>query len=457
MVKKLNLTLVIIIMLLFSANLHAGELTFGWNKINESGNIRDMEFMPDNDYFIMSTVTDIQIRRTETGELVNTYSIPAVQLEFTPDSTRLISIYGNRIEIRNLSDMSLIRQHIIPEGTDTAGYDIYESSIRLNEMVVDPILPFVYVIRVRSGTLENTKSFSISRIVIYNYETMQEVGVLSIGEEDNSHFEKIAISKDGKYLAVNNQGYARLRVWSLDTRQKVSDYRLYADGNSSDIWCEPSCTKFSEINSDIIYFSGKFPKSKNEERIFGMVTYSITESRIIDSTFGEGLNRIYDGYFSLFDNEERFLIAYYGFISVGNIIEKKKEFLINIDSVDYTKRWDSKTIYSYIKKSFIGYNLKSYSSGKYNSNNAIREHYDYGTIIYPNPNTGIVSLQTHCQNPVQSYEISDIHGLIVIPLAMVNTDVDLVAIDISALPSGTYFLRFSCGSTVTAYKVIKEN
>ncbi len=60
MAKKMNLTLVKINTIIFSSCLHAGELTFGWNKINETGNIRDMEFMPDYDYFIMSTLKELQ-------------------------------------------------------------------------------------------------------------------------------------------------------------------------------------------------------------------------------------------------------------------------------------------------------------------------------------------------------------------------------------------------------------
>ena len=55
-----------------SIALQAGELVFHWNKICEN-KIFDMELMPDNDYFVIVTANEFQVRNTEDGEIVNTY------------------------------------------------------------------------------------------------------------------------------------------------------------------------------------------------------------------------------------------------------------------------------------------------------------------------------------------------------------------------------------------------
>ncbi len=453
MAKKLNFTLVMIITIIFSLCLHAGELTFGWNKINESGNIRDMEFMPDNDYFILSTVKDIQIRRTETGELVSTYPIPAVQLEFTPDSTKLISIYGDRLEIRNLNDMSLIRQHIIPTGTDTEGLDIVESGIRFNELVVDPVRPYIYVIRQRSGTLNGNIYLDIRKIVIYNYETMEEVGIMPNSNGDNLWLQRIAISKDGKYLAVNNGGASYLRVWDLGTRQEIRSYKLcdYIPGSGDD--GQPSCTKFSEINSDIIYFSGKFPKKGS-----GIFIYNISENKIIDSTFAIAPNYVMQGYFTLLDNEERAIKLKNWDIYILNFKNKTIEQKIKQDTIAIgPANWGDKILYSIQKGYIIGFSAQYYTFGSYVNSTSIEDPIHYDSIIYPNPSSGVIIIESNCQNPVQTYEVLDITGSVLIPVSRISTQTGIIQIDISYLPAGTYFLRYYCGSSLTTYKVIKED
>jgi hypothetical protein len=426
------------------------------NKFNETGPINDMQFMPGHDNFIFCTSFDMQIRNTESGELVQSYPFGSFDIEFTPDSTRLIMLTSDggtgKIQIRNLSDMSLIKEYKIPEGTDTAGYNIYESGIGFSEMVLDPIRPYVYAIRTRAGTLSGGKYFLIRRIVIINYETMEEVGILSVGEEDKTYFEKLAISKDGKYMAVNNQGQARLRVWSLDTRQKITDYRLYSDGNIDDTWCEPSYTKFSEINSDIIYFSGKFPKKGSGIFIFG-----ISDNKILDSTFAVAPNFVYQGYFTLIDNEER-AIKIDLKILILNFKNKAIEQKINQDTIkNGPAYWADKLLYSIHKDYLIGFSAQYFTFGKYTITTSTEDPFLYDSIIYPNPNTGFVTLQPNCQNPVQSYEILDINGLIIIPNTVINIQAGFTTIDISSLLTGTYFLRYYCGSNLTTYRVIKED
>ncbi len=462
MAKKLNLTLVMIITIIFSSCLIAGELTFGWNKMNDTGPINDMQFMPGHDNFIFCTSFDMQIRNTESGELVQSYPFGAFDIEFTPDSTRLIMLavggVTGRIEIRNVSDMSLIREYIIPENTDTEGLDIVESGIGFSEMVVDPIRPYVYAIRKRAGTLNGNIYFDIRKIVIYNYETMEEVGVMQNSNGDNLWLQKIAISKDGKYLAVNNGGASYLRVWDLGTRQEIRSYKLcdYIPGSGDD--GQPSCTKFSEINSDIIYFSGKFPKSKNVDGIYGLVTYSITENRIVDSTFGIEPNYVSYGKFTFFDNEERAIKGQTHYILILNLKNKTIENKIDRDTItNGLTFWYGNTIYSYNKNLFIGYAGQYYGIFRYNVGTGTIDNFNFDTIIYPNPTDGMIAIENSCIDPVHSYEISDINGLIIIRNTIMTAQSGITTIDISTLSVGTYFLRYYCGSSVTTYKVIKEN
>jgi WD40 repeat protein len=440
----------------------AGELTFGWNLVNESGAIYDMEFMPDNNFFVFADYKSLQVRSTETGELVNSYPLQEKyadhSIEFTPDSTRMILAYGDKIELRNVSDMSIINQHIIPTGTDTEGYDIFQSNISFYEMVVDPVRPYVYVIRNRSGTLSGGKYFLIRRIVIYNYETMEEVDVLST-EEDYTIFEKMAISKDGKYLAVNSALSSHLRVWDLDTRQKIRDYKicdLYSGANGDG---QPSCTKFSELNTDIIYFSGVFPQYKDDPGDFsGIFIYSISQNKIIDSTFAIKPNYAGTGYFILCDNEERIIKSDGKNILILNLKKSITEQKISRDTISTGKPyWSIKLLYSYINNTLIGFNKEKYSHAIYNNRTNTEDPIHFDSIIYPNPSTGLVTLTNSCQNPVQSYEILDVNGLILIPNMAITNQQGSVSIDISSITSGVYFLRFHCGSSVFTYKVIKEN
>jgi WD40 repeat protein len=440
----------------------AGELTFGWNLVNESGNIWDMEFMPDNNFFILCTSTDIQIRNTETGALVNSYPIGAGILEFSPDSTKLImtpvekDMSVPKIQIRDLSDMSLVRELEIPPGTDTAGYDIGSSGIWFQEILVDPIRPYIYALRCREGYLKNGKYFWIHNIVIYNYETMEEVGVLNTKEQENIIFEKMAISKDGNFLAINNSLESHLRVWDLNTKQEIRNYKLCNFSGTSG--GNPSCTKFSELNTDVIYFSGRFPQPYSTQSFYGILVYSISENRIIDTTFAAGNNRVLEGYFTFFDNVKRVIKIYDQIILVINMTNNSIEQRIKQDTIASGIRyWGDKAIYSNVNKAILGFSSKYFSYGRNDLGTNSNEPYDYDSIIYPNPTNGLITLENSCQNPIQSYEILDINGLILIPNTLITTQQGTISIDISALTSGIYFLRFHCGSSATTYKVIKEN
>lgn len=438
----------------------AGELTFGWNLSVGNGQIWDMEFMPDNNFFIIMTDTEFQIRNTETGALVNSYPKPGYGapqgFEFTPDSTRIILYCGDIMEVRNISDMSVIHHYVIPSGTDTSGYNIFQSSIRFREIAIDPIRPYIYAIRTREGTLLNTgKYFLIRRIVIYNYETMEEVGVLSLNEEDYTVFAKMAISNDGKYLSVNSELSSRLRVWDLETRQKIRTFRIC---NYDDASGEPTCTKFSELNTDLIYFSGRFPQKYSTESFYGILIYSISENKIIDSTFGVPPNLVFQGYFIFLDNEERAIKLEGWNIYLLNLRNKTIEQRIKQDTItNGPAYWADKAIYSPLNKAILGFASQYFSYARNDLGTTTNEPIHYDTIIYPNPNNGIVNLENNCQNTIQSYEILDIIGLILIPNTIITEQGGTISIDISSLPSGTYFLRFNCASSITTYKFIKED
>ncbi|HPI21362.1 MAG TPA: hypothetical protein PKY56_13435, partial [Candidatus Kapabacteria bacterium] len=104
----------LVALLLASITLQAGELVFHWNKINES-KIFDMELMPDNDYFVVVTANEFQVRRTEDGEIFKTYpkmeDYSQYDIEFTPDSNYLIMSYGWVIEKRNVEDLSIVKSY----------------------------------------------------------------------------------------------------------------------------------------------------------------------------------------------------------------------------------------------------------------------------------------------------------------------------------------------------------
>ena len=191
--------LIFVALLLATMTLQAGELKFGWNLANEAGGIQDMKFMPNQDQFlVLAGLGDegvLQLRNTETGELIKSTPLPFVsyaKFEFTPDSTKIILTNGKYGDIclYNLKDLSLIKK-----------FDL-KMSLWFTNVAVDPNRPYVYVtLYAESGYPEYLIKGQIS---VYNYETMEFVKDLTT--YDNTSYDCLAISKDGKYLAAMNKG-----------------------------------------------------------------------------------------------------------------------------------------------------------------------------------------------------------------------------------------------------------
>ena len=141
--------------------------------MNES-KIYDMEFMPDNDYFVIVTANEFQVRRTEDGEIVNTYkkneSLSFHDIEFTPDSSKLIVAYDSIIEIRSVKDFSILNTYTLP--VDSEDYTQY-----IMEIKVDPIRPYIYAL-IDKVKYEGAKVLTKRNIYVINIENLKEGGII---------------------------------------------------------------------------------------------------------------------------------------------------------------------------------------------------------------------------------------------------------------------------------------
>jgi hypothetical protein len=262
----------------------------------------------------------------------------------------------------------------------------------------------------------------------------------------------MAISKDGNFLAINNSIKSSIRVWDLNTRQEIREYKLCQNIKLDGV---PSYTKFSELNTDLIYFSGRFPQPYSTQSFYGILVYSILENKIIDTTFASGNNRVHEGYFSFFENEEKIMYSSSGSAKIY-ILDL---FNRNIVKQIQTGAGEPGAWIKLVNKNFtfLGFAGSYFSMGKYDSTLGVVGEEQYLQTLFPNPTNGIVTLDVNCQNPNHSYEINDITGVILIPNTVITTQQGIISIDLSVLPTGTYFLRYHCGSSFTTYKVIKEN
>jgi WD40 repeat protein len=291
------------------------------------------------------------------------------------------------------------------------------------------------------------------QILIFNYEKLEPVGELTSAAEESLWLQNMAISKDAKYLAICSHSDSFITVWDLESKGKIRNYKLcnYYDGTHSG---DPSCLKFSEINSDIIYLSGSFPKSRDEIRFDGLLEYNIQENRIVDSTFAIGLQHSI-GYFVFFD-AERILATNLGFIQIINFVNRNVEFLINVDTIDYTRRWSSKVIYSKKNDMFIGNRIENFSSGRYDIKSALSDGEIDSQIIYPQPTTDLVVLDNSCKSSISSYILFDLNGKELYNIPQLKPDQEQIIIDLSGYESGIYILQVFCGKNSTTYKIIKE-
>ena len=73
MKPKVFVSLLIVLVFISISQLFSGDIQFLWSKSLDSGVVYDLEFMPDNNYFIMGTTYSTQIRETATGNIIKSY------------------------------------------------------------------------------------------------------------------------------------------------------------------------------------------------------------------------------------------------------------------------------------------------------------------------------------------------------------------------------------------------
>jgi len=440
--------LIFVTLLLASMSLQAGELVFHWNKICEN-KIFDMELMPDNDYFVVVTANEFQVRKTEDGEIVKTYpkmvDYSQYDIEFTPDSNYLIMSYGWVIEKRNVEDLSIVKSYTMPEPEPNY-------SQRFLEIEIDPKRPYIYALQVKWWDGEPGLGISEYRVIVYNYETLEKVTDITPTGFENKVYEHIAISKDGKYLSFINQGESYLVTIDLSTQKELQKFKIcnnYSDGGGNG--GVPVSIKFSELNSEKIYFSGNFPQSiEGTNTNNGLFIYSITENKIIDSTFGVGNERVFEGFFTFIENEERLIFSNGFQMFVINLTKFLKEVSGGIYYIN------KQILYSKSKDVIVGRGVKHITKLTYKNGSGIKPEPEIYKTLYPNPTTGTVNIELDCTYNKMQYDIFDSNGLL-INSGLIENNLSIFQLDLSNYSNSIYFIKIYCGSDVQTFKIIKEN
>jgi WD40 repeat protein len=446
----------LVLLLLFNFNfLYSGELIFGWNKVNEAGGIQDMKFMPDNNMFILTcNGNELQIRNSADGELIKKYPGISGLFEFTPDSTKLVLIQSTqsrkaKIELRNLEDLSLILLDSIDLGADSLDPQFgTKLDTYFRDLKIDPIRPYAYVIFNKTNHIAhpNVDTF---RLWVYNYLTMERIYDLTPENDKDLTFGSncLSVSSDGRYLSAISEGKSYLRVWDLNTMKLIREYSLY-DPYCQDCWCKPKDMKFSDINNDIIYYSGSFPRSDVQINN-GIFNYSIQLNKILDTT----LNNINGGKFILFDNEERIIKIDGWSIDVFNIPGKKLE---STSGVGLVKAFVHNIIYSFKYDQFIGNYKEYFASAQFDRSTSLKSVSEVkNDTIYPNPTNGKVTIELPSGFVITSYQITNTAGK-VLDFEYKFDGINKYSFDFSKIPAGSYLINLVCGKELYTYKVIKE-
>jgi hypothetical protein len=440
--------IILLLILILSAEAQAGDIIYGWYKVNETGDIVDMSFLPGGDRFLaLDENGEFQIRKTETGEVIN--SIDNINqasfgnFEITPDSNRVIvaNTGDGTIATYGLNGISLIKGKFI-------SYDTISTWV--TNMAVDPVRPYVYVtVYGRKGPSSNL--IQRGQVSVYNYETMELVKHLT--DFDSFNYPCIAVSADGKYLSTSFIGPARLMVWDLETFELIRNFKMY-DGNGmgDDFRCVPMDIEFSKNNPNNIFISGGFPKMNSEKSSRGLLMYGIEEDNILNYAFKD----IYSSLFVFIDDEERVInVSIYGQILYAvnlyiNIVEYSKI----IDEEKYS--FGDNLIYSKETDAFIGSTSQRMTMIRYDRETSIQEEPKPETIIYPNPTNSLVNIGLDCTAGNAEYQISDINAEVIKTGNAVIRSGKL-SLDISHLPAGVYFLRVKCNGRISHHKLLKSD
>ncbi len=416
-------------MLLSSIIIRSAEITPLWNLINDVGAVQDMEMLSGEEEFI-SLVSQgengqIQIRNVADGRLLKSFTtsiFPNSKIVFTPDSTKIIYLNNTKCEVRNVDDdFQLVRT--------------IDLEVLYTQIAIDPIRPYVYVTGVEMQT--------------YNYETGEFVSKFEdyISDIDT----RIDISRDGKYLATLNNGKAYLKVWDLDKMELIRNIKLWDDKLPGFEWrCESRDVHFSKYNSNILYYSGHFPKKNNDIRIRnGIFLFDIVQNTTSED--------ILDGSLSgrlVFDFKESRVLIYEGNgITFFNLLNKQIEYS---NSAELEYPFSRRVILSNKLGIYIGCSGEYMGAIVYDPQTSVGTDYEDFTRITPNPTTNLVTVTHFCEDSLMKYRVNDFEGKLLTESNVENIQDD-IKLDFTDYPSGVYFLSINCNSVDKTYKIIKED
>lgn len=352
--------------ILTASALSSAEIIPVWNKEVEDGSINDMQLLKGGDEFLMILGNwdkgRIQTRSVEDGELINTQPANLAhnsKIIITPDSSRFILLNDIKCELRNLDDdFSIIKS--------------FDLEVLYTSIAIDPIRPYIYVTGIEMRA--------------YNYETGELVNVFEdyISDIDT----KIDVSLDGKYLATLNDGKAYLKVWDLETFELIRDLQLWDEKLPNNDWrCESKDVQFSKLNTDVIYFSGKYPALTTN--LSGLFKYNISLNEKTKNIQERTLN----GKFILFDDEKRNLIYTFLTLYFNNLNNKEVELYGQPPFGIFT---GGKTIYIDKDNIFIGFANSNFCKFLYDRQTSIENDFEHELIVSPNPTNGIVEVKSDC-------------------------------------------------------------
>ncbi len=438
--KKLLIVLTILASIAHST---AGEMKFLWSEALNEGYVSDIEFMPDNDYCVIARYNVLEIREVLTGQVVLSREENLTDIEFSADSTKMITRKNTILEIRDIETLEVVQIKEMP--TEDGDYHLF-----YGQMQIDPIRPLLYL-RIEYIINQPDKEESKSKIVIYNSETLEYVGELT----DESHFDlwliNLAVSYDGKYLASISEGKSKLLVWDLETREQIVDH--YMAPHTSNEFGDPGDLKFSEVNLDNIYITGRFRHFASDKDHQGLSVYNVFENKIVDERFNVEGNQIATARISFVKNEEYILSTHSYTSEILNLMNGRIEYTIENH---YSYAWGGCQRISQKTKKIIGYMYKSFSAGYYDFDTSIEEE-NKNKIIYPNPTTSKVTIPVICETSEPSLSVFDSNGKDVTAQIEWDYNGEDITVDLSHISVGIYIVRAACGTTVADYKVVKEN
>ncbi len=440
--KKLLIVLTILASIAHST---AGEMKFLWSHSFQDGYLWDIEFMPDNDYFVLGYLDRIELRETGTGNLVKVDSVNARNIEISSDSSKFyVNNYGT-FQVRDVNSFEVLQSVKLLDEID--GYPTYYA-----DFCVDPVRQFLYIERAIEYDRDiNTNPLFWLSICIYDAETLEFITELTTEDQKLMRFSKMDISSDGKYFALITEGKSKLLVWDLETREQIVDH--YMAPHASNEKGEPGDLKFSRVNSDNIYITGRFRHFESDKDHQGLSVYNVFENKIVDERFNIEGNQIATARISFVENEEYVLSTHSYSTKILNLTDGKIEYS---KANHYTYGWGGMQRVSKKTNKIIGFMANFFSAGYYDFDTSIEEQ-NKNEIIYPNPTTSIVTIPFICETSEASLSVFDSNGEDVTVLTELNYNGGDITVDLSRISAGVYIVRAACGATVADYKVVKEN